>query len=276
MELPSPRPAAPATRGEPQAGPAARRSANPTGTQAIDRAASLLVRVIEADAPQTFSRLLAESGLPKSTASRLLSALERHGLLRRDTRGAFVPGPVLTRYAGRAGIADLVTAVQPTLERLGEKTGETVNLAVLSGGEVEQVAQVDSRYLLGATNWVGLRVPLHCSALGKVFVAYGAAELPRGPLERRTQHTITDRARLAAQFAEIRRTGYGVAVEELEPGLIAVAAPVRGRGGQVIAALSVSGPSIRITPDRIAEIGELLVSESEAFSASLGVTGTAR
>jgi len=276
MELPSPRPAAPATRGEPQAGPAARRSANPTGTQAIDRAASLLVRVIEADAPQTFSRLLTESGLPKSTASRLLSALERHGLLRRDARGAFVPGPVLTRYAGRAGIADLVTAVQPTLERLGEKTGETVNLAVPVADGVEQVAQVDSRYLLGATNWVGLRVPLHCSALGKVFVAYGAAELPRGPLERRTQHTITDRARLAAQFAEIRRTGYGVAAEELEPGLIAVAAPVRGRGGQVIAALSVSGPSIRLTPDRITEIGELLVSESEAFSASLGVTGTAR
>src|SRR5690606_26754331 len=157
----------------------------------------------------------------------------------------------------------------------GEKTGETVNLAVPIGGAVEQVAQVDSRYLLGATNWVGLRVPLHCSALGKVFVAYGAAELPRGPLERRTQHTILDRARLAAQFAESRRTGYGVAVEELEPGLIAVAAPVRGRGGQVIAALSVSGPSIRITPDRIAEIGELLVSEAEAFSASLGVTGTA-
>ncbi len=247
----------------------------PTGTQAIDRAASLLVRVVEADAPQTFSRLLAESGLPKSTASRLLSALERHGLLRRDGAGAFLPGPVLTRYAGRAGTADLVTAAQPVLERLGEKTGETVNLAVLSGGsggEVEQVAQVDSRFLLGAMNWVGLRVPLHCSALGKVFVAFGATELPRGPLERRTVHTVTDRARLAAQLAEIRKIGYGVAVEELEPGLIAVAAPVRGRGGQVIAALSVSGPSIRLGQAQIAEIGELLVSEADAFSASLGTT----
>lgn len=259
MEL-TPRPAA----------KAASRGKAPTGTQAIDRAASLLVRVVEADAPQTFGRLLAESGLPKSTASRLLSALERHGLLRRDSNGAFLPGPVLTRYAGRAGTADLVSAAQPVLERLGEKTGETVNLAVLSGGEVEQVAQVDSRYLLGAMNWVGLRVPLHCSALGKVFVAFGAAELPRGPLERRTPHTITDRARLAAQFAEIRRSGYGVAVEELEPGLIAIAAPVRGRGGQVIAAISVSGPSIRLGAAQIAEIGALLVSEADAFSASLG------
>lgn len=253
-----------------RAGARARSGAAPTGTQAIDRAASLLVRVVEADAPRTFGRLLAESGLPKSTASRLLSALERHGLLRRDGDGAFLPGPVLTRYAGRAGTADLVAAAQPVLERLGEKTGETVNLAVPSGGEVEQVAQVDSRYLLGAMNWVGLRVPAHCSALGKVLAAYGATGLPRGPLERRTAHTVTDRARLAAQFAEIRRIGYGVAVEELEPGLIAIAAPVRGRGGQVVAALSVSGPSIRLDQARIAEIGGLLVSEADAFSASLG------
>lgn len=255
-------------------GPPERRS----GTQAIDRAAGLLVRVIEADEPLPFSRLHAESGLSKSTASRLLSALERHGLLGRDAAGAFMPGPVLTRYASRSGIAELIAAAQPVLERLGEKTGETVNLAVPAGAEVEQVAQVDSRYLLGATNWVGLRVPLHCSALGKVFVAFGAAELPRGRLERRTPHTITDRARLAAQFAEIRRTGYGVAVEELEPGLVAIAAPVRGRGGRVIAAISVSAPTFRLDEGRIAEIGALLVSEAEELSAALAsaVARTAR
>lgn len=257
-----------------RSGTAASRGKSPTGTQAIDRAAGLLVRVVEADAPQTFGHLLAESGLPKSTASRLLSALERHGLLRRDGDGAFLPGPVLTRYAGRAGTADLVTAAQPVLDRLSEKTGETVNLAVLSGGrgggEVEQVAQVDSSYLLGATNWVGQRAPLHCSALGKVFVAFGAAKLPRGPLERRTPHTITDRTRLSAQFAEIRKVGYGVAIEELEPGLVAVAAPVRGRGGQLVAGITVSGPSFRLGQAQIAEIGALLVSEADAFSASLG------
>lgn len=266
VELPPGGGASRAARATARPGPAERRS----GTQAIDRAAGLLVRVIEADEPLPFSRLHAESGLSKSTASRLLSALERHGLLGRDASGAFVPGPVLTRYASRSGLAELIAAAQPVLERLGEKTGETVNLAVPSGTEVEQVAQVDSRYLLGATNWVGLRVPLHCSALGKVFVAFGAAELPRGPLERRTPHTITDRTRLAAQFAEIRRTGYGVAVEELEPGLVAIAAPVRGRGGRVIAAISVSGPALRLDAGRIAEIGALLVSETDGLSAALG------
>jgi IclR family acetate operon transcriptional repressor len=86
----------------------------------------------------------------------------------------------------------------------------------------------------------------------------------------RASASTTRTSRLAAQFAEIRRSGYGVAVEELEPGLIAIAAPVRGRGGQVIAAISVSGPSIRLGAAQIAEIGALLVSEADAFSASLG------
>src|SRR5690606_35805249 len=176
-------------------GPPERRS----GTQAIDRAAGLLVRVIEADEPLPFSRLHAESGLSKSTASRLLSALERHGLLGRDAAGAVMPGPVLTRYASRSGIAELIAAAQPVLERLGEKTGETVNLAVPAGAEVEQVAQVDSHYLLGATNGEGLRVPLHCSALGQVFVAFCGARLPRCLLGPRTSTSRTGRALTAAQ-----------------------------------------------------------------------------
>ncbi|HEY9522798.1 MAG TPA: IclR family transcriptional regulator C-terminal domain-containing protein, partial [Thermopolyspora sp.] len=149
-------------------------------------------------------------------------------------------------------------------------TGETINLAVLSGGEVEQITQVDSRYLLGATNWVGLRVPLHCSALGKVFLAHGATRLPHGALERRTRATVTDRAVLREQLAEVARLGYAVAVEELEPGLVAVAAAVRGRDGTAIAALSVSGPSVRLGPERVTEIGRLLVAESDTLSSLLG------
>jgi IclR family transcriptional regulator, acetate operon repressor len=242
----------------------------PTGTRAVDRAAQLLVRVVDSAGPQPFNALLAASGLPKSTVSRLLSALERQGLLQRDRAGAFTPGPVLARYAGRAGSVELVTMAQPYLDRLGEKTGETVNLAVPTGGAVEQIAQIDSRYLLGATNWVGLRVPLHCSALGKVFLAHGAATLPEGALERRTPATITSRETLAAQLAEVRVKGYGVAREELEPGLIAVAAAVRDRDGNVVAALSISGPSVRLGPDRTAELGELVTTEAEALSVSMG------
>ena len=240
------------------------------GTQAVDRAAELLVRVVESAEPLAFTALVDASGLPKSTTSRLLAALERHGLLQRDRDGAFRPGAVLARYASHTGAADLIALAQPVLERLGDKTGETINLAVPSGGAVEQIAQVDSRYLLGATNWVGLRVPLHCSALGKVFLAFGAATLPDGRLERRTQHTITSRAVLADDLDAVRHNGYAVARDELEPGLIAVAAPVRDAGGAVVAAVSISGPSIRLTEDRVDEITTLLRTEAETLSSVLG------
>ncbi len=201
---------------------------SPTGTQAVDRAAQLLIEVARHRDPVSFAELTAASGLAKSTTSRLLTALERNGLVRRDVTGRFSPGEVFVSYAWRGGAeADLVSVAQPVLTQLGEDTGETVNLGVpRDGGLVEQIAQVDSTYLIGGTNWVGLAVPLHCAALGKVLLAFGAAELPKGRLEQRTERTITSRPVLAAELAAVRERGYAVTVEELEPGLVAVAAPV--------------------------------------------------
>ena len=131
----------------------------------------------------TFTGLSAATGLAKSTTSRLLLALERNGLVRRDDHGRFLPGEMFVSFAWRGGAeAGLVAVAQPFLERLGKATGETINLGVASNGMVEQIAQVDSTYLIGGTNWVGMSVPLHCSALGKVLLAYGAAQLPPGQL----------------------------------------------------------------------------------------------
>ena len=152
---------------------------NQNGTQAVDRAARLLTEVVHAADPMTFTGLSAATGLAKSTTSRLLLALERNGLVRRDDHGRFLPGEMFVSFAWRGGAeAGLVAVAQPFLERLGKATGETINLGVASNGMVEQIAQVDSTYLIGGTNWVGMPVPLHCSALGKVLLAYGAAEPP--------------------------------------------------------------------------------------------------
>ena len=138
-------------------------------------------------------------------------ALERNGLVQRDGRGKFRPGEVFISYAWRGGAeADLVSVAQPFLDRLGEATGETINLGVANRGLVEQIAQVDSTYLIGGTNWVGQLVPLHCAALGKVLLAYGGAALPPGHLSRRTRRTITSRDALQADLAEVRRRGYAV------------------------------------------------------------------
>jgi len=244
---------------------------SPNGTQAVDRAAQLLIEVVHRPDPVTFTELTSASGLAKSTTSRLLMALERNGLVQRDARGAFRPGEVFVSYAWRSGAeAGLITVAQPFLDRLGEVTGETINLGVASRGTVEQIAQVDSTYLIGGTNWVGLSVPLHCAALGKVLLAYGAAELPPGRLARRTSRTITSREALHADLADVRRRGYAVTTEELEPGLVAVAAPVYRDAATVVAALSVSGPASRLTRARIPAIAARCMAEAGGMSAVLG------
>src|SRR5689334_13611597 len=248
---------------------------NQSGTQAVDRAARLLAEVVHSADPMTFTGLSAATGLAKSTTSRLLLALERNGLVRRDDHGRFLPGEMFVSFAWRGGAeAGLVAVAQPFLDRLGKATGETINLGVASNGLVEQIAQVDSTYLIGGTNWVGMSVPLHCSALGKVLLAYGAAQLsgqlPGGQLERRTDKTVTSEAALRTELATVRTRGYAVTDEELEPGLIAVATPVRGYDGAVVAALSVSGPTTRMNRDGLPAMAGYCAEEAAALSAVLG------
>lgn len=248
------------------------------GTQAIDRAASLLTQVVDGPRAVTFAELATASGLAKSTTSRLLTALERHRLIRRDETGRYWPGEIFVRYAWHnTSQADLIAVAQPFLDRLAELTGETVNLAVARPGPaggtlVEQIAQVDSRYLIGGTNWVGLTVPLHCSALGKVLLAYGAAELPSGPLTRLTPRTIVSRPMLASELQTVRERGYAVIDEELEPALVAVAAPVFAGRVNAIAAISVSAPASRLTARQIPGTGLTCVRIAGELSATL--TGT--
>jgi IclR family transcriptional regulator, acetate operon repressor len=129
---------------------------------------------------------------------------------------------------------------------------------------------VDGRHLLGATNWIGRELGLHCTAAGKVFLAFGAVELPEGNLGALTPATITDRARLDGELEAIRDQGYATLVDELEPGLSAVAAPVRDRGGAVIAALTASGASLRLAPQRLRLLGRVALEQAHALSTRLG------
>src|SRR3954466_796040 len=127
-----------------------------TATQAIDRAAHLLVLVGENESSSSVGELADAAGLPKSTVSRAVSALERQGLVQRQSpRGGVRPGPVLLRLA-RRGVTedDIVELCRPAMERIAEASGETVDLAVPAPGGMEHyLAQVDGRHLLGTTNW---------------------------------------------------------------------------------------------------------------------------
>jgi IclR family transcriptional regulator, acetate operon repressor len=242
-----------------------------TGSQAVDRASALLCLIVESGAPRTFSSLVDELGLAKSTTSRLLQALERSRLVHRDRSGAFRPGALFSLHAARpSALHDLSELARPTMEHVASVCRETVNLAVPRGGQVVQIDQVDSRYMIGAANWVGVDVPAHCTALGKVLYAFGAMPLPQGHLERRTAHSPVDRAQLDHALVEVRRRGGAASLDELELGLTAVGAPVRAVDGTVVAAVSVSGPTGRINDYGITQLGDLLVAELRGLSALLG------
>jgi DNA-binding IclR family transcriptional regulator len=149
---------------------------------------------------------------------------------------------------------------------LGVRTGETANIGIPTPGGVARLAQVDSDHPLGAGNWVGRRIPLHASSMGKVFMAFGAAQPPFGRLARLGPGTITTIGDLLAELERVRRDGYATTWEELEDGLCSTAAPVRGSRGSVIAAVSISSPTVRTTRDRLAELSRMVVEASAALS----------
>jgi DNA-binding IclR family transcriptional regulator len=236
--------------------------------QSADKALAILAVFDERRPDLGVSELAGELGMHKSTVSRLLGALERRGLVRREGE-RFAPGPELARLGALAvrGLT-LAGAARPPLELLAEETGETVNLAVRDGDRALNVLQVDAAHFVGVTDWTGRAAPLHASANGKVLLAFGDG--PLGRLTRLTPKTIVDRAQLRAELERTRAAGFAVAVEELELGLHAVAAPVFDATGSCVAAVSVSGPAYRLTERRLPEVGRLCAAAAADVSARLG------
>ena len=240
-----------------------------SGTRAVDRAADLVATVVRADVPMTFADLQDATGLAKSTTSRMLTALERSGLLERDASGSYVAGPLFWLYAARHDPwEELVRLARPTMDQIGEQTGETVHLSVARGERVVQVAQVDSRYLLGTRDWTEVDVPAHCSALGKVFLAWGALPIPSGRLETPTGVTIASAAVLHRDGVRTRERGWAVTADELEIGLTGVAVPLFGINSDVVAALGISGPTPRLE-GRLDDVGRHLLDHAARLSTLL-------
>ncbi len=244
-------------------------NAGASGTRAVDRAADLVSTVVRADEPMTFADLQDASGLAKSTTSRMLTALERSGLLERDPAGSYVAGRLFWLYAARHDPwEELVRLARPVMEEIGEDTGETVHLSVPRGDRAVQVAQVDSRYFLGTRDWTEVDVPAHCSALGKVFYAWGVLPIPDGPLARQTTATLTDPEALRRESVRTRKRGWAVTADELEVGLIGVAVPLYGTRGDVVASLGISGPTPRLE-GRLDDLGRHLLDHAAQLSTLL-------
>jgi len=245
--------------------------------QSVDRAITILemlARIGEAGVTEVASEL----GVHKSTAFRLIGTMEARGVVEQtDVRGKYRLGLGLVRMAGStAARIDLVQVARPVCKDLAAETGETVNIAVLMDSSALYLDQIAGSSSLQPHNWVGQRIPLHATSNGKALMAHLDPRevdhlLPQ--LEAHTPRTVTRRASLHRELAEVRERGYAVTVDELEEGLTALAAPIRDAHGDVVASLSVSGSTWRMDePTRAATVGPLLRAAREV-SLALGWSG---
>ena len=245
--------------------------------QSVDRAVAIL-EILARDGEAGVTEVARELDVHKSTASRLLAALDRRELVTQDAaRGKFRLGVGIVRLAGAASARlDVVQESRPVCRALAQEVGETVNLAILSGRDVLYLDQAAGPAALSPHNWAGQRIPLHATSDGKVLLAYlpeaERAEHLAPPLARFTARTITDIARFSGLLAEVRQRGFATAAEELEAGLTAIAAPVRDAEGRVIASVSASGPSFRIPAGRIPALAISVRRAAAEISRRLGWT----
>ncbi len=197
----------------------------------------------------------AGTGMPESTLFRVLLTLEKHGYLEQAVDGTYQLAPKL-RFGWLIERGNrLREKARPELERLAHEFNETASLAYLHDDRIHVLDSIESFHEIRMSNRIGRVLPPHCSAMGKAITAFQERELADRMVEvyglfRRTEHTITDRGRLFQEFDQIRKTGIACDREESVLGGICFSAVIRSTGKPVAAALSLSTPVIRMTPER--------------------------
>lgn len=247
-----------------------------SGAQAVERAVAVLLAFETASGDLGVSEVAHAVGLSVSTTHRQIRALVRGGLLTQDPRTErYQLGPTMA-VLGRLAEARLgYGRALPALQELADDTGESVNLGILTGGDVLVVIDVPSRQPLRFDQSPGSRVPAHTSAMGKCLLAFsadvGAAVAALPHLEAATARTITDRQRLQSELDAVRQRGWALNDEERNAGVRAVAAPVMS-AGPAIAAISVQGPSARLPDSRLDELAARIGAAARTVAPLLAAT----
>lgn len=255
--------------------------------QSVDRALTML-ELLGADGRLGVTEIAGLLDVHKSTASRLLATLEAHGLVEQlPDRGRYQLGVgVLRLAAATRGRLDLVDQSRPVTSALAVAVDETINVVIMSGREALYLDQIAGSSALQIHNWIGRRNPLHATANGRVLLGHlpeperdaiiAAALGADGRLPQLTEHTVVEVAALRTELEQVRVRGHAVVSDELEVGLTAVAAPIRGSAGDVIASLSASGPTFRIA-HRLPEIVAAVGAAADEVSQRMGyLAGTSR
>lgn len=245
--------------------------------QSIERALRVLEEFSARERELGVTELAKRLGLNKSTCFGILHTLQSNGYLEQNPdTGKYCLGLKLFELGQtyEAGL-ELRNIAKPYLENLSEKTKETVHLVVRNGMDAVYIEKVEGPSAINIISQVGKRVNLHCTGVGKSLLAF----LPREQLERVLQHsklkqfteyTITDKEKLLDELERIREKGYSIDNEEIELGLRCVAAPLFNHRNEVIGAISIAGPTMRLTLGMIEELADLVKEAALQISQRLG------
>ena len=248
------------------------------GTQAITRAITLLKQFTDGRPEWSLAELTEATGLNKTTTYRLLSALENEEMIARnpnnDTYHLGLGAITLGGYALRTH--DLRAVCQPELKALAAAAQETAALELLIDGDILILDEVTSDRAMSGGQAIGTRWPAYATSTGKAILSCMAWErvtavLPQ-PIPAITPHTITDLDKLHADLNLAQERGYAVASEELELGLVAIGSPLLNYDNNVVAAISLAGPHVRLTSNRIPQLGQLIREAAQRISVQLGHT----
>lgn len=243
--------------------------------QSVDRALTVL-EILAKRGVAGVTEIAVELGVHKSTASRLVAVLESRGFVEQlADRGKYRLGFGIVRLAGALTVQrDLAHESRRACEALAADVGETVNVAILDGDRAINISEVRGPAAIALHNWVGQSTPPHATSSGKVLLAHPAGldlrALLGDPLTRYTAHTLADVAALERELTVVRAQGWAATVEEYELGLNALAAPVFDHEGVVVAAVSVSGPSYRLSPAVFPDVAPRLLAAAAEISRRLG------
>ncbi len=240
--------------------------------QSLARGLKILDKIANANRSISITDLAQQMSLEKSTVSRLVQTLVHLDYVQQEAGSRrYVIGKRLHKISlallNRMPVRE---KAKPYLYRLVQDTGECAHTAIYSNGRALFVDDVESEIsTLRVVGGIGRLLPLHCTAVGKALLAFSDLPLPEG-LEMRTARTFTDPISLTEHLAEIRAQGYAVDDEENDLGVRCIAAPVYDYMGSTIAAIGISGPTVRITEGRLFDLAQTVIQASIGLSTDLG------
>ncbi|MFQ5421466.1 MAG: IclR family transcriptional regulator [Anaerolineae bacterium] len=255
-----------------------KQSKQPGLIQSIQRAVAIMRSFTEAEPELSVMELSRRLDLHKSTVSRMLATLQYERLVDQNPEtGKYRLGLGLVSLAGVSlGRLNARAAAQPYLTELAAVTQETVNVTVLDGRECVNIERAFSPQPIRYMGWIGRRTPLHCTASGKVLLAYLSEEERTAvllyPLPIYTSNTMTTQEELAPSLAQVCRDGFAIVHEEYEEGFSSIAAPIFNHQGRVTGTIAISGPTYRLSDDVMNGFINPLLTTTGKVSADLGYT----